>query len=30
MPEKGCKTSFWVKPDGIDWRVVDWVAWGMD
>ncbi|MDK9721647.1 MAG: hypothetical protein OEL53_10745 [Rhodospirillales bacterium] len=29
-PKSGCKTSFWVKPDGIDWRVVDWVAWGMD
>jgi hypothetical protein len=29
-PKSGCETSFWVKPDGIDWRVSSWVAWGMD
>lgn len=29
-PKSGCKTSFWVKPDGIGWRVSGWVAWDMD
>ena len=29
-PKSGCKTSFWVKPDGIDWRVHSWATWGYD
>ena len=29
-PKSGCKTSFWVKPDGVDWRVADWAAWDAD
>ncbi|MBF0269331.1 MAG: hypothetical protein HQL44_12150 [Alphaproteobacteria bacterium] len=29
-PKSGCPTSYWVKPDGIDWRVVDWAAWYVD
>ncbi|CAA6605887.1 exported hypothetical protein [Rhodospirillaceae bacterium LM-1] len=28
--KSGCNTSFWVKPDSIDWRVVSWAAWYAD
>lgn len=29
-PKSGCKFTYFVKPDGIDWRVVSWFAWDVD
>ncbi|MBI5120057.1 MAG: hypothetical protein HZA67_03570 [Rhodospirillales bacterium] len=29
-PKSGCPTTYWVKPDGIDWRVASWAAWYVD
>lgn len=29
-PKSGCKFTYFVKPDGIDWRVVSWFAWYVD